>query len=111
MQSKRSKTSRGQPASALRALVALNAALLVLLAVVTFAPAADAQGRRRGIFTMVGGGVQGSTSSAVYVVDTVNQELMVLTYSQATKRLDGLGYRNLAADAADLLRGRTRPGG
>ena len=55
MQSKRSKTSRGQPASALRALVALNAALLVLLAVVTFAPAADAQGRRRGTFTMVGG--------------------------------------------------------
>ncbi|MHC4103200.1 MAG: hypothetical protein ACYSW1_20230 [Planctomycetota bacterium] len=94
-----------------RALLALNAALLLLLAVVTFAPAVSAQVRTRGEYTMVAGGVNGLQSSALYVVDTVNQELIVLGYDASTKRLDGIGYRNLAADSAEWMRGRTRPGG
>ena len=94
-----------------RALLALNAALLLLLAAVTFAPAVSAQARGRGEYTMVAGGVNGLQSSALYVVDTVNQELIVLGYDASTKRLDGIGYRNLAADSAEWMRGRTRPGG
>jgi len=94
-----------------RALLALNAALLILLAVVTFAPAVSAQARSRGEYTMAVGGVNGLQSSALYIVDTVNQELIVLGYNPSTKRLDGIGYRNLAADSAEWLRGRTRPGG
>jgi hypothetical protein len=60
---------------------------------------------------MVAGGVKGSQSSAVYIADTVNQELIVVGYNPSTKRLEGIGYRNLAADGADWMRGRTRPGG
>ena len=89
------------------ALLALNGALLALLAAVTFGPSVDAQqGRRRGDYTMVAGGVKGASSSAVYIVDTVNQEMMAVTYSQQTKTLDGVGYQNLAADARIVLRGR-----
>jgi hypothetical protein len=97
-------------ASSTRALLAVNAALLVLLAVVTFAPNVGAQVRARGEYTMVAGGVNGLESSALYVVDAVNQELIVLGYNASTKRLDGIGYRNLAADTAEWMRGRARPG-
>jgi hypothetical protein len=91
-------------ASSTRALLALNAALLVLLAVVTFAPTADAQVRARGRYAMVAGGVSGSMSSAVYIIDTVNQELIAVNYEHNTKRLIGIGHRNLTADIADMSR-------
>ena len=88
----------------MRALLVLNAALLVLLAVVTFAPSADAQGRARGRYAMVGGGVPGSLGSVIYVVDTVNQELIALHYDHNVKRLQGVGHRNVAADMNDMAR-------
>jgi hypothetical protein len=87
-----------------RALLAVNAALLVLLAVVTFAPTADAQVRPRGKYVLVAGGVSGSVSSAVYIMDTVNQELIAINYEYSTKRLKGVGHRNVAADIADMSR-------
>ena len=83
-----------------RGLLLLNVMLLALLAAVTFGSSADAQSRVRGQYTMVAGGVNGSTSSAVYIVDVINQEMMAVTYNQNTKRLDGIGYVNLAFDAA-----------
>ncbi len=89
-------------------LLVLNAVLLGLLAAVTFAPDADAQSRGRGDYTMVAGGVNGSLGSAVYIVDVVNQDLIAVTYDPSTRRLEGLGYRNLAADALEWLRGRSR---
>ncbi len=93
-----------------RGLLALNAALLGLLAIVTLSPSVKAQNRGRGTYTMVAGGAKGTESSAVYIVDAANQELMIIAYNANTKLLDGIGYRNLAVDAAELLRGRTRPG-
>ncbi|MCH8344122.1 MAG: hypothetical protein IH983_09045 [Planctomycetes bacterium] len=92
------------------ALLALNAVLLGLLAVVTFGPTVAAQDRGRGDYTMVAGRANGADSSVVYIVDTANQELIAVTYSQSNKRVDGIGYRNLAGDSAGLMRGRTRPG-
>ncbi len=102
----RAPGTRGAPGPG--ALLALNGALLVLLAAVTFGASVDAQqGRRRGDYTMVAGGVKGANSSAVYIVDTVNQEMMAVTYNQQSKTLDGVGYRNLAVDAGTVLRGRS----
>jgi hypothetical protein len=88
----------------MRALLVVNVALLALLAVVTFAPTADAQVRVRGRYTMVAGGVSGSVGSAVYIVDTVNQELIAVTYEYSTKRLKGVGHRNIAVDIGDMSR-------
>ncbi len=89
----------------LRGLLALNAALLVVLGAVTFGQSAEAQIRPRGNYTMIAGGVNGSQSGAVYIVDTTSQELMVVTYEPNQKELLGVGYRNLAADLAGA--GRT----
>ncbi len=107
MQSTDRPTARRTP---LTAMLVLNAVLLGLLAVVTFAPTVTAQVRNRGLYTMVAGGANNTQSSAVYVIDAVNQEMIVLTYDAASRSLNGLAYRNLAADSADL-RGRTRAGG
>ena len=89
-----------------RGLLALNAALLVLLAIVTLSPSVEAQIRGRGTYTMVAGRANGTESSAVYIVDAANQELMIIAYNGNTKLLDGIGYRNLVIDSGELLRGR-----
>ena len=90
-------------------LLVVNAALLALLGVVTFSPAADAQARSRGNYVMVAGGVAGSASGAVYIVDTVNEELIALTWEPNDRELLGVGYRNLSVDATTLAQpGRGR---
>lgn len=85
------------------ALIVLNVALLGLLALVTLAPEADAQGRGRSDYTMIAGTVNGSDAAATYIVDTVNQDLVVMVYHTPTKTLQGVTYRNLANDAARIL--------
>ena len=91
----------------LRALLAINAALLGLLALISFASTAGAQGRGRGEYMMVGGGANGTNSAAVYIVDAANQEMIAVTYNTNTKVLDGIAYRSLAQDAANVLRAQT----
>ncbi len=102
--------SEGAAPSPLRALVALNALLLAILALVVFGPAALAQQRARATYTMAAGRVSGIDQSAVYVLDTVNQELIAITYNPNTKQIDGIGYRNVAADEATVLHGPSRTG-
>jgi hypothetical protein len=85
-------------------LLAVNGALLLALGAVTFGPTGTAQVRVRGDYTMVAGGVQGANANAVYVVDTVNQEMIVVSYEPSLKELVGVGYRNLTTDAASLAR-------
>jgi hypothetical protein len=97
--------SSKSPAGSLKALLLLNAALLVLLGAVTFGSTALAQNRGRGEYTMVAGGVNGANSSAAYIVDVANQEMIALTYDHNTKLLQGVGYRNLNEDAVN----RTKP--
>jgi len=90
-----------------RRLVVLNAALLaVVLALVVFAPApADASSeqpvtvRPRGEYTMVSGRTTLGSVNAVYIIDSVNQEIVGLKWDTNKKSFSGIGYRNLDADA------------
>lgn len=90
-------------------LVALNAALLVVLALVAFVPTGSAsahsataqQGqpaRAPGAYTMVAGDVRFGNSSAVWLIDSVNQELVGLRWNNSRNSFEGIGYRNIAAD-------------
>ena len=92
---------RGRLADPRVALVAANAALLLVLGAVTLAPTADAQQaqRPRGEYMVLGGQMTGSPSNAVHVIDTSNQEMITLRWNQANKAFEGLGYRNLRLDA------------
>ena len=104
-----SQTNASPPArTSLRGLLLLNAALLALLAAVTFGPSAIGQVRVPGEYTMAAGGAQGANAGIVYVVDVRNQELVAVTYDYNTKKLNGVGYRNIGSDMAQVL--RRRPG-
>ena len=89
-----------------RGLIGANAVLLLALALVTFAPVAEAQQRNNpnnrtpGRYTIVSGRVQGAPSSGMYVLDTVNRELVALIWNSGQKQFQGVGFRSLDADGA-----------
>ncbi len=99
-------------------LIALNAALLAALAVATFTGSrtADAQptsarsgeqnGRLRGEYTIIAGTIQGGTTSALYIIDAANQDLIALSWDRTNNRANPLGYRSLTDDAKYLTKPR-----
>lgn len=93
-------------ASRFRGLLLLNGALLIGLAAVSWNPSAGAQDNTpRGDYTMVAGGVNSSPgSAAIYIADALNEELVAIIYNQQTKVIEGVGFRNLRADTANIAR-------
>lgn len=89
-------------AHARRGLIAVNAALLGALALITLGPGAGAQnqGQRRlmGEYTMVGGAAQGVTGNVVYILDSANMQLVALRWDQTRRSVAGIGYRDLRGD-------------
>jgi hypothetical protein len=91
-----------------KGLIALNAVLLGLLAIVTLAPGAEAQTRRKrpvGQYAIVDGRIQGVAEAAIYVYDTSNQEMLALRWDRSRKLLQTLGHRDVAADAEQAQKG------
>ncbi len=95
-------------------LLALNGTLLAFLAVVVVIPAplpgaaeaiagqpgnGGAANRQRGQYVMVSGRSSGSTGNVVYILDTVNREMVALKYNKGNSALEGVGYRNLSDDS------------
>ena len=56
-------------------------------------------GRARGVYTMLNGTIQGGNSDAIYIVDSANQEMVVVRWNDGRSALEGIGFRNLNADA------------
>lgn len=104
--------ARGTLVSGVRALLLMNAVLLLVLGLVTFGGSADAdqqQQRPRGDYTMVGGRVPGfSGGGAVYIVDAINREMMVVGYDRSQQRIQGIGYRHIGNDAEAVGQGQQR---
>ena len=90
----------------LRPLIYLNAGLLVALAAVTFMPSAAAQVRPRSTYTMVGGTVNGIVQGVVYITNETTNEVVAVSWYENQKRMVGLGYRNLTADAVQSAKTR-----
>ncbi len=89
-------------------LAALNVAALALLAAVELsAPAAAQVGRPRGTYVAAEGRINGTETHALYIVDESTQETIAVQWDPRSKQLVGLGYRNLAADAVEIVRPRT----
>lgn len=85
-------------------LLTLNAALLVLLAIVTLGPglraAADASLMRpRGDYTMVSARIQGATANYVYVVDSTNAEIVSLKWNRNAEQFEIADYRDITEDS------------
>ena len=90
----------------LTGLIVLNAALLLALGVVKFAPQSVAQNRPREAYTMVAGSINGQTAQVVYLVNETTQELVGVLWDDSKRELTGMGYRNLATDSTELTRSR-----
>ncbi|HYC99917.1 MAG TPA: hypothetical protein VEB22_01715 [Phycisphaerales bacterium] len=93
----------------LSALVAVNALLLAATLGALLTPRADAQvgsPRARGSYLMVSGRASGVSGNVVYIVDSVNQELVALRYQRAAGRLEPIDYRSIAADSAEGAKSR-----
>jgi hypothetical protein len=86
-----------------RWLIGVNAALLLTLALVTIVPAQPlspaAQGRPRGQYVMLPAKQLGNPIGIVYVLDSVNEELMALRWDRASQRLEVVGFRDMINDA------------
>lgn len=85
-----------------RALIALNLGLLAILALVSLVPQAGAQNqpaaRARGQYTMVAGDLRFGTGSGIWILDSVNEELVAIRWNDARRQLEGISFRNLTAD-------------
>lgn len=83
-----------------RSLLALNMVLVGVLALVSVAPSSDAQSRTRsrGDYAMLSGRVIGSSEQALWIVDSGNQELMVMRWDRGKHSVKSVGYRDLATD-------------
>jgi len=81
----------------------LNGVLLGVLAFVSLSPDASGQpaggGRARGDYTMVAGAIRTGNASAIWLVDTANQEIAVLRFNDSRQQLEGIGFRDLNEDS------------
>ena len=90
-----------------KGLLFLNGLLLAALIGVTFAPAAVAQLERyRGDYMMASGRTNGSTTNILYIVDQNSRELVAIRYDESKKLIEGMGYADLAKDAATVRKVR-----
>lgn len=95
-------------------LLALNGVLLGVLAWVSLSPEAGAFSsghgagqpgagqpltRARGDYSMVAGPIRTGNASAIWILDAANQELAVLRFNDSKQQLEGIGFRDLSADA------------
>ncbi len=93
-----------------RWLIGLNAALLLSLVAVTLVPAQPltpaAQSRARGQYVALPAKQLGNPIGVVYVMDTVNEELIALRWDRAAQRLELGGFRDMINDAGTAGKGR-----
>ncbi len=84
-------------------LLAVNAGVLALLAIFFALPAGAQNGqpgqRARGEYTMISGKINVGSTSAVYILDSVNQEMIALRWETGRRSFTGIGYRSLDLDA------------
>lgn len=84
-----------------RWLLATNLALAAGVAIAAASlPASGTQSSRaRGQYTMVAGEIRaGGDASGIYIVDSVNEEMIVVRWDDNRNTLTGIDYRSLAAD-------------
>ncbi|MCC7388056.1 MAG: hypothetical protein IT431_04725 [Phycisphaerales bacterium] len=87
-----------------RWLLATNLLLAASIGVAVWAVPANGNqpaARARGQYSMVAGELRsGGEASAIYITDSINEELIALRWNDSRSQLDGLDYRSLQMDAA-----------
>lgn len=98
------RTSTDVPRSGVsRGLLALNGVLAAALGtglVMSHSAAQPTAARPRGEYTMISGKPQGQTINQIYILDSVNQELVALRWDQSRRVLAVVAHRSLTQDRA-----------
>ncbi len=87
------------------ALATLNLALIGVVGAIILSPtpagaqATAAANRARGDYAMVAGEISAGSNAVTYIVDSANQEVLVVRWDASRAQLQSIGYRSLAADA------------
>ena len=80
-------------------LIALNIALVVVLAIFSFTPEpTEAQIGQRSNYLMISGLSRGQQAATLYITDLNQAGLMAVRYDPGRKQLIPVGYRNLKND-------------
>lgn len=87
-------------------LVCAAAAGLVATRASAQAGGAGFQNRPHGNYLMVSGRASGVSGNLIYVIDTINREMVALRYQRAAGRLEPIAFRDLTADSAQGASGR-----
>ncbi len=77
----------------------LNVVLVVALAIVSLPRLSAATATWRSHYTLTAGELPDHKGSVVWLVDTIQQEMLVLGYDAEEGRVIRIGHRNLAVDA------------
>jgi len=93
----------------IRALIALNAALLIALGIVSFSPKEARGDFTQSAYVMLAGQSNGATGATVYIIDT--QEGVMLSVQleprlRGTKELVVTGVRELSGDFREVIEAR-----
>ncbi|MCA9277621.1 MAG: hypothetical protein H6815_02395 [Phycisphaeraceae bacterium] len=83
-------------------LIVLNCGLAVAVAGVATTSSVigqAGQARGRGNYTAISANMQGGNSSAIFILDAANQEMVAVRWNDSRRSLEGIGYRNLTEDA------------
>ena len=88
--------------TSIRGLLLANAALVALLAFVTFGGPAVAQYRAPGMYHGIAATAPGMTSDVIVVVDETNQAMIGLSFDSSTGKFAPAGKRDLAIDSMNL---------
>ena len=86
-----------------KVLIGINAGLLMAAGAVHWAASpglAQDDNRSRGSYMLIGGEIQGGDANAIYVLDTINEELIAVRWNHSRRELEQLGYRDVRRDTS-----------
>lgn len=91
--------------------IALNVLLIAVLTAIVFVPTSDAQQAQPSSYTpptatpaylAVPSVASGMSTGVVYIMNTVQREMVAVAWNQNRNKIMTLGYRNIAADAQSV---------
>ena len=88
------------------ALLAINAALLVVLVTTLTSPSVQAQLAGRSSYLMVAGAGEQSSTNLVWVLETHNGALALVDWLPAGKGMKAMAHRSVQQDIENILKSR-----
>ena len=95
-----------RPRSGLFALLAINAALLVVLVTTLASPSVQAQLAGRNSYLMVAGAGERSSTNLVWILETHDGELALVDWLPAGQGMKAMAHRNVQQDIESILKSR-----